>query len=131
MCVFLQTINATIGPQRRSACSADPHPALAHTLHQVRYRNLTRPRPSRAKSSVSTLDGTASSITPSTTSSTFAQSEWGRLRQIARRAHNDDTSDTDGEEGMSEQQLAAHRLKKKDAKRKREENARNMGLGKM
>lgn len=61
---------------------------------------------------------------------TFAKSEWSRLRQIALRAHNDDTSESDGEgdEGQSSAQIEERRRKKREDKRKREQNARDMGL---
>lgn len=96
-------------------------------LKEIRYRNLTRPRPHQEKSgTLSSSENTLS--TTSTANRGFAQSEWNRLRQIAQRAHNDDTSDEEGEASMTSAENEEHRRKRREAKRKREQNAKEMGL---
>lgn len=47
---------------------------------------------------------------------------------VARRAGSDDTSETDGEDGMTEEQREKYRQRKQEAKAEREKMAKTMGL---
>lgn len=105
----------------------DPNQRWDEALKEIRFRTLTRPRPHREKSGTLSLNEKTLSTTSSANSG-FAQSEWNRLRQIAQRAHNDDTSDEEGEANMTSAQVEEHRRKKRQSKRKREQNAKEMGL---
>ena len=60
--------------------------------------------------------------------STFAQQEWRRLLQVAKRADTDDTSEDDVDETMSETQREALKQKNRADKKNREKYARTMGL---
>ncbi|KAL9079885.1 MAG: hypothetical protein Q9157_001287 [Trypethelium eluteriae] len=61
-------------------------------------------------------------------SSSDALQHWKKATTIAKHAGSDDTSDTSGEEGMTESQLQEHRSKKRERKREREKWAKMMDL---
>jgi len=82
----------------------------------AQFRNSTRPRPSIGNA----LDKTSSPNSP--------RAAWKRAGAIARRARDDDTSDTEGEQGMSAEDLEKYKQKKREKKADREKIARTMGL---
>lgn len=84
----------------------------------AQYRNFTSPtsRQERAES------GHADS------SSDVAKQNWKRLGAVAAHARNDDTSETDGDPGMTAEQLREYRRRKFDAKKEREKHAKTMDL---
>lgn len=86
----------------------------------ARYHNTTRPtsRKQRSESNVNGKGGRNSD----------ALSNWKRVGVIAARAGSDDTSETEGEEGMTEEQREKHRRTKREAKAEREKIAKTMGL---
>lgn len=90
-------------------------------MRQAKYRTSTQPisRHDRSvrHSSIPALSGNAA-----------AKDNWRRARVVAQRAGSDDTSETDGEEGMTAEQLEDFRRKKREAKTNRERIAKTMGL---
>lgn len=54
--------------------------------------------------------------------------KWKRAAVAVRQAQNDDTSDTDGEQGMTSDDLERYRERKRTKKAEREEYAQTMGL---
>lgn len=61
-------------------------------------------------------------------SSDLAKQNWKRAGHIARRAAGEDTSESDGDPGMTEEQREAYRKRKAEAKKEREKTAKMMDL---
>lgn len=90
----------------------------------MQYHEATRPQ-ARAQG----LNADKSCVGPRAKGTkSFAAEEWKRLAMVARRAGQDETSETDGEEGMDEKEVQRYRERKRQAKKERDENARTMGL---
>ena len=97
----------------------------------ARYRHVIRPQ-SRGNTATRSPPSTAN---PSSTgqperdrSSSDALLHWKKATTIARHAGSDDTSESSGEEGMTESQVEEHRAKKRERKREREKWAKMMDL---
>ena len=106
----------------------------ADTVKEAQWQDLTRarprthkPRPQPAPNSTLSTDARRQNA-KNGGHSTFAQQEWRRLLQVARRAENDDISDSDEDETLSEAQRGEFRKQKRAEKKRREEYAKTMGL---
>ncbi|KAL9088720.1 MAG: hypothetical protein Q9165_006029 [Trypethelium subeluteriae] len=97
----------------------------------AQYRSRTKPRSSRKHAAISpstVADKSSPNSSERYRSSSDALQNWKKATTIAKHAGSDDTSDTSGEEGMTESQLHEHRSKKRERKREREKWAKMMDL---
>lgn len=90
-------------------------------LKEAKFRERTRPlSPEETKSR-----------SQSRKSHEHARDNWRRAVASARHAAGDDTSDTDGDEGMTPEQLKAYKARKMEAKRQLDKSGKMMDLGKL
>ncbi|KAI9662496.1 MAG: hypothetical protein M1821_008663 [Bathelium mastoideum] len=99
-------------------------------VKEAQYRNLIKPHPRSERNIQSPKNVGPSSPSPSGSnrSSSDALRHWKKITTIARHAGSDDTSDTSGEEDMTEAQLEEHRARKRERKHEREKWAKMMDL---